>query len=180
MPVDLTKSTVNTSGGVRGKLKFTKGQEHYAVKESTIKELEERGFIVLDKNDLVDAVAQLLSGESSRLQSLIGALNIPTVGKSPDNLLKLDANGGLEVVSTGLKAPIRVLQTTASSGTNIVFTWNATPFPDLEYSVNLTCSTALTSAWSYTIISKTVTSIEIKLQGIATASTFQLIAMGHF
>ena len=180
MPLDLTQSTVNTSGGVRGRLRFQKAQDHYQIPAKVIEELTERGYIVLDKDDLVDAVAQLLTTESGRLSSLIQALQIPGLSSTEGNLITLDDNGDFLLLEDpdALKAPLRVIQTASSAGANITFAWPSTPFADTQYSFQITCLTTLAAAWSYNVVSKDVDKLVIDLQGIAAASNFQLIAEG--
>lgn len=177
MPLDLTKSTINTSGGVRGRFHFQKGQDHFRIPAATIEELAERGFIVLDKSDLVDAVSQLLLNEGGRLQALIEALDIPRISTDSDNSMVQDETGAWKVVRVASTAEKTVSQTQSSSGANLVFTW-ATPFADTDYSVSFTPISPAASGWSFSIVNKSLTRLEISLDGIAVATTFQLVAKG--
>ena len=176
MSLDLTNSTTNTSGGVRGRLQLRKGQDHYQIRTEIVTELEERGFIVLDKNDLVDAVTQLLLSEKDKLTGLLAALNIPQISEVAGNQLKAVADGWFVAVPSNSADMKMVTLDQQSSGANLIFNWT-TPFTSMDYAVNLNAISAAT-AWSYHIVNQTLTSIEIDLTGISALTTFRLVAQG--
>jgi hypothetical protein len=180
MPIDQTTSTTNTSGGVRGKIQFHQNQEHFVIPTETIQELAERGYIVLDKNDLIDALNLLLVGESDRLAGLIEALKIPQISKNEKNIIKLDADGDWMVSTADLPPKRRrIVQTKSDSGGELKFGWPANPFPDNTYTVHLTAKSDPGAVWSYSIVKKEDDAIEFKLYGITDPTTFELICEGN-
>lgn len=178
MALDPLTSSINTSGGLRARLEFLRGQESFKIPEATVQELEERGVIVMNKNDFVAAVIALLSGEVQSIQSLVDALSIPTISSVSGNLLKKDGSNAWYVLSSDLVQNRQtVVQNPSSSGANISLSW-ATPFADLNYSVSLVAVSDPGAAWGYHVISQTASGITLGLNGISSSTIFKFTAEG--
>lgn len=176
-------ATINTSGGIRGLLRMQRGQASWQIPEQTAQELEQRGYIVINRDDFVDAVVTLLQGDLSRLQGLIDALAIPQLSSEAGNLIVLDGEGKWLVPKTVAEAGAgktqRVTYSAGTTGsTTITFTFTK-KFADVNYGVSVVAKSDPAAEWAWFVVRKQVDLVEVKFYGLTVQTLFDITAEGN-